>query len=601
MQKAFLMVALFATAALAGCASGGDDADDEPVFTEPTYTPGKTTNVTERIALPFNVTAPWSQTLEAGAYDILPGASVYVDIELPVTEGGSALLPNENPQVHLGLFLPAIPGCDWDASDLGEECNVPVIADAGPYYTESDVDAEDRGSGRLGECLISNFVPHGYAVAQISVFGSGKSNHCFDMFGLAEQLGVHGAVEWLGNQPWSNGNVGLIGRSYDGSTPWMAAAHAFEGSALKTIVPISGLTGLQDLVTWNGASETRVALFQNVIYAQFGLNPDDPASLAMELTRRATCPDWTTSTAWGGLGYVEGNGVVDIEGSYWEERNFGDRVVQNYRGSVYLIHGLQDDNVDPHAGWQLHRILEDGGWETKGLYGQWYHSYPDRPGEHGGVNQEPRNSVRYDWAQDLLEWFDHYLKGSAEKPALIVEVQEHSGAWRIDDKLQPANSRIEELPLGSGDTQVTPAGGGTFVLGPFEEDLVMGGFSTLKLSVTPLGPGGQIFANLINMDTGADFGLSYGVMELRQATGQTAPVVPGQPMDIEIPIQYFSDVLPAGERLGVSLSGMGNNYLPSPVVTPVTVHLDDSSLMLSIIEPEAGDYFQPPEWMADEA
>ena len=132
MQKAFLMVALFATAALAGCASGGDDADDEPVFTEPTYTPGKTTNVTERIALPFNVTAPWSQTLEAGAYDILPGASVYVDIELPVTEGGSALLPNENPQVHLGLFLPAIPGCDWDASDLGEECNVPVIADAGP-------------------------------------------------------------------------------------------------------------------------------------------------------------------------------------------------------------------------------------------------------------------------------------------------------------------------------------------------------------------------------------------------------------------------------------------------------------------------------------
>ena len=246
MQKALLMVALFATAALAGCASSDGPADDEPVYTEPTYTPGQTTNVTERIALPFNVTAPWSQTLEAGAYDILDGQSIFVDIELPITEGGSALLPNEEPQVHLGLFLPAIPGCDWGAADLGPECNVPVIADAGPYYTESDVDAENRGSGRLGEFLISNFVPHGYAVAQISVFGSGKSNHCFDMFGLAEQLGVHGAGEWLGNQPWSNGNVGLIGRSYDGSTPWMAAAHSFEGSALKTIVPISGLTGLQD-------------------------------------------------------------------------------------------------------------------------------------------------------------------------------------------------------------------------------------------------------------------------------------------------------------------------------------------------------------------
>ncbi|MGB1586873.1 MAG: CocE/NonD family hydrolase, partial [Thermoplasmatota archaeon] len=447
---------------------------------------------------------------------------------------------------------------------------------------------------------ISNFVPHGYAVAQISVFGSGRSNHCFDMFGLSEQLGVHGAVEWLGGQAWSNGNVGLIGRSYDGSTPWMAAAHASEGSALKTIVPISGLSGLQDLVTWNGASETRVALFQNVIYATFGLEPGADPEFANQIARRATCPDWTTSTAWGAAGYLEGDGVVDVEGSYWQERNMGDRVIENYRGSVYMIHGLQDDNVDPHAGWILHKILEDGGWETKGLYGQWYHSYPDRPGEHGGANQEPRNSVRYDWAQDLLEWFDHYLKGSSEKPALIVEVQEHSGAWRVDDKLQPSNSRFDELPLSGGDIQVTPAAGGTVALGPFDEDLVMGGLSTLKLSVTPLGPGGQIFVNLINMETGEDFGLSYGVMELRHATGQFAPVVPGQTMDIEIPIQYFSDVLPAGDRLGVVLSATGNNYLPSPVVTPVTVHADASSLSLSVVEPEASDYFLAPEWLLEE-
>ena len=28
------------------------------------------------------------------------------------------------------------------------------------------------------------------------------------------------AVEWLGTQNWSNGNVGLYGKSYEGATQW---------------------------------------------------------------------------------------------------------------------------------------------------------------------------------------------------------------------------------------------------------------------------------------------------------------------------------------------------------------------------------------------
>ena len=44
---------------------------------------------------------------------------------------------------------------------------------------------------------------------------------------------------WLGTQPWSNGKVGMIGKSYDGSTPWQAAT--FGNPHLATIVPMSGL------------------------------------------------------------------------------------------------------------------------------------------------------------------------------------------------------------------------------------------------------------------------------------------------------------------------------------------------------------------------
>ena len=96
---------------------------------------------------------------------------------------------------------------------------VPVIAEIGPYYNDGDVDALTPAD-RLGRFLIENFVPHGFGVAQVSVFGTGDSNHCMDLMGHDEQAGIKGAVDWLGTQEWSNGKVGAIGKSYDGSTPW---------------------------------------------------------------------------------------------------------------------------------------------------------------------------------------------------------------------------------------------------------------------------------------------------------------------------------------------------------------------------------------------
>ena len=44
-------------------------------------------------------------------------------------------------------------------------------------------------------------------------------------------------VEWIHEQPWCDGNIGMIGRSYVGYTQWMAAADRPRG--LKAIVPIS--------------------------------------------------------------------------------------------------------------------------------------------------------------------------------------------------------------------------------------------------------------------------------------------------------------------------------------------------------------------------
>ena len=96
--------------------------------------------------------------------------------------------------------------------------------------------------GGVGKWVYDTFLPHGYALAQASTFGTGKSTHCQDVKGLGEQTGIQAVVDWLGEQNWSNGNVGLMGKSYAGTTNWEAAQQPSDH--LKTIVPISGSIGV---------------------------------------------------------------------------------------------------------------------------------------------------------------------------------------------------------------------------------------------------------------------------------------------------------------------------------------------------------------------
>ena len=126
--------------------------------------------VWERVNQNFNTTGSYSYTLESGQYNTIGPESVFIDVDLPSSELGCTI--TDDCQVHLGLWLPDVPN----------GTKIPVIADVGPYYDDGDVDALTPAN-RLGKFLIENMVPHGYAVAQVSVFGTGMSNHCMDFMG----------------------------------------------------------------------------------------------------------------------------------------------------------------------------------------------------------------------------------------------------------------------------------------------------------------------------------------------------------------------------------------------------------------------------------
>ena len=80
------------------------------------------------------------------------------------------------------------------------------------------------------------FLKNGYAVVRVDVRGTGASYGSRSVeYSPDEVMDGYDVIEWIVNQPWSNGKVGALGTSYTGTTAElvMAANHP----ALKCVVP----------------------------------------------------------------------------------------------------------------------------------------------------------------------------------------------------------------------------------------------------------------------------------------------------------------------------------------------------------------------------
>ena len=147
--------------------------------------------------------------------------------------------------------------------------------------------------------------------------------------------------------------------------------------------------------------EARGAIMHNGVYGSFGLDGN------LEDAQNA-CEGYMEGYYAGVGAYLTGDNLAWIGSDYWVERHFLTRAIQNYNGSVYIIHGLQDWNVDPHMAFPVHNMMIDAGFEVKGLYGQWGHDYPDRRSGHENLNsgrgaEAFPYTLRWDCTDDLIE------------------------------------------------------------------------------------------------------------------------------------------------------------------------------------------------------
>lgn len=550
----------------------------------------------ERHAMKLDLTQARSVLPVNGTYGVLTYTEHYVAVDLPATEEDVGF-PEED-LMHVALWLPDVP----------EGVKVPVIMSIHPYYdfggegmpgVGPDSNPNTVPDGGIGKWVYDNFISHGYALAQASTFGSGKSTHCQDVKGLGEQTGIQAVVEWLGQQEWSNGKVGLMGKSYAGTTNWEAAQNPSQ--YLKTIVPISGSIGVQEMFYRNGSSEARALGYDAAYQAATSDLTSDELRVCQDDLQGPLNP--FTTQMWAHYGGAEWN-------DYWDERRHLPDVLQNYRGSVYLVWGMQDWNVDPYHAFPTYQLMRDAGIPARGIMGQWAHNYPDQPTVHGGLTSGygaeayPEMS-RMDWAVDLYAWFEYWLKDNGPMPDLHVQMQRNDGKWHVEDTWPPRDVLWEKITLdqatASGST-VSLNSDTTITIPASSEDRFISGLPTLHLSVTTRGcDGGQVFATMF--DATQNLRIGHATMDVRYRDGgydakTVNPVFETYLMKMEF--NPIDAIIPAGNEIRIELTESGEDYLPSPCSQiGLNVNIDESSelgLPLIIRDDDAPQWFDVPNW-----
>ncbi|MEA3199325.1 MAG: X-Pro dipeptidyl-peptidase [Thermoplasmata archaeon] len=587
-MRAFLAFALVGLLLVAGCLS----ASKQPPAAALGATPATTAGLPFPPASAFDINTPegkpldWSHPVEKGTYAVLPAKVVKV----PSFDGV---------KLALGIYLPDVPN----------GTKVPVLMDVGPYYGELDDDVGTPAHVRLGKFLIDNLVPHGYAVVQASVRGTGQSEGCNDYLGATEQHDIDVLLTYLGEAPWSSGAVAVIGKSYDGTTAWEAATTG--NKYLKTIVPIEGIDSMQQLHFRNGSAETRSLILGESYYSYgatqgMGSTPDDPQTAA-----RVACPDPFSGpfhAPEGAYGYATGGGQTSTpldmgpQADYWTARDYRDRALKNFHGSLFYIHGFQDWNVKPSQGIDIYNQFPGA---KKMLVGEWAHVHADRASEHP--------NVRMDWAEMLLRWFDQELKGAKTDTGPAVQVEDTHGHWTTEP--ENAYPPLDATPLvlhpeadgklvakaqeGSDMLYAPTAGAGapaslpgtknvlSFVTDPLPNGTRIEGLPTLHVTVTPTSSGGLLWAELHEvLSNGTDLWIGRAQMDLRYADGGMEPqtVTPGQPIVAKMEFYPLDAHILPGSRIRLALTQEqgGSDVLPSAQTAPVTVTYGDKATTFTL-------------------
>jgi X-Pro dipeptidyl-peptidase len=331
----------------------------------------------------------------------------------------------------------------------GTPLDVPVIMDASPYYAccgrgnESELKEYDADGNPVKFPLFYDnfFVPRGYAFAAVDMAGTNRSTGCVDQGAESDIGSVKAVVQWLNGRAravdadgervratWTNGRVGMIGKSYDGTLANGVAATGVRG--LETIVPVSAISSWYDYDRYQGLPfYYDYASWLSSYVAQGRTEPIDCTAINDEMA-------------------AEDGDETGAYTKFWSRRDYRTKPAPDaskVRASVFITHGLQDTNVKTpnFSKW----------WRILGKYGVERKMWLSRLG-----HVDPFDHDRARWVETLHRWFDHELwsipNGIDREPAVSVETSPNH--W-VD---------ANRWPVASHDVRLRGRADGRLVTGP---------------------------------------------------------------------------------------------------------------------------------------
>lgn len=399
-------------------------------------------------------------------------------------------------------------------------------------------------------------VQRGYATVVVDVRGTGSSEGQWEAFGEREQADFSQVVDWVVEQPWSDGKVGLYGVSYLGITTVLTAAQ--QHPAVKAAFPIVPIgDGYRDVVFTGGqVNATFIPLWLTLVTAlglpTVGTITADPVSSFTAFLDHliGALTNFQIPTI---LKAVTGDIETAYDNDFWEIRSPIEQAA-NINVPTFVVGGLHDlfQRTEPMWFEQLKDNVD-----TKLLIGPWTHiAAAGVPSDGLPAEDLPKmNNIQ-------LRWFDYYVKGiqaarANEIPNVTQFVKGHgystSTDWpnskitaqrlylRGDKSLSTSPAAAEEskavipqiplLGLCSISTSQWTAGAVGLIPLPCNEDDRINQVTSAVFSTEPMAEdmyiNGPIQADIWMSTTALDAGMSVRISDLDAATGKATPLTNG--------------------------------------------------------------------------
>jgi len=510
----------------------------------------------------------------------------------------------------------------WHPVDAGP---VPAILEFIPYRKRDLTGARDvQTHGYMAG--------HGYAGVRVDLRGSGESDGVLTDEYTPQELadGVE-VIRWIAQQPWCDGQVGIVGISWGGFNGLQIAA--LRPPELKAVI---SLCSTDDRYADDVHHMGGCLLADNLSWAStmmdFNACPPDPA-LVGDSWREM----WLERLDGSGL-WLETWLRHQRRDDYWKHGS----VCEDYDAiqvPVYIVSGWADGYTNAGV-----RLLAGLSAPCKGLVGPWAHMYP-----HEG---KPGPAIGF--LQECLRWWDHWMKGRdtgiMDEPRLRVWMQDsvppsaryevRPGRWVAEPDWPSANivptgykltyghelvSDAEEVwsepleirsPLFVGlfagkwcsynappdlphDQRDEDGGALIFDLPALDEPLEICGQPEVELDLEADKPVAMVAVRLIDVqpDKSATR-VSYGVLNLthRDSDEEPEPLVPGKRYRVRVRLKHIAQRFGAGNRIRLSISTVYWPLAwPAPEPVELTIHTGASRLILPVRppRPEQDDALRP--------